>query len=432
MTEVLSQGFPPKGEEAKLSAYKKHVGRPRAKPLDRHQLDLAIKRVAEIRGDLRMTEEGNFLSDKLVNHNRMRALMNQALREIALDKTPGYPLNIEHATNKAAIDISKDEIISAAIARLWLWCWVDPVEVRRMSVFERLTSGLMDPSSVFIKDEPHPERKLKTKTFRCICPVSLVDQLVEAVLFACIARKLRNHELYHNGSAVGIGFDDQQMYEFKQILGGYESSYGKPICDDMSGFDAKHTWETMYATVEVDKLTVDATRPHECTRFHNANAVWATLCVDSASIFGGTLYRKLIPGGLNSGSKDTSRRNTLLRSIYSAYLVQISGGTLHHTICNGDDGLTWASVDLKEYESKSLDCGLDVRDLTHDGDVRFCSHRYKSNGTASLESWPKGLYNIICGGTVNFEDASQFVAECRHNDNYWTLYSFVAEVYGQE
>lgn len=75
------------------------------------------------------------------------------------------------------------------------------------SVFHLLTAGWKDPSTVFIKNEPHPQRKLKKGAYRCINPVSLVDQLVEACLFSEMANILKSR-IYESGSALGIGFSD--------------------------------------------------------------------------------------------------------------------------------------------------------------------------------------------------------------------------------
>ena len=68
--------------------------------------------------------------------------------------------------------------------------------------------GLVDPSMVFIKNEPHPKRKVLKGAYRCINPVSLVDQLVEDVLFSESALLLKEG-FFDNGSAVGIGFTDE-------------------------------------------------------------------------------------------------------------------------------------------------------------------------------------------------------------------------------
>jgi hypothetical protein len=81
--------------------------------------------------------------------------------------------------------------------------------------FDSLTSdpyrlielGWKDPSTVFTKKDPHPLRKLRKEEFRCINPVSAVDQLVESALFSEYAEILKDRK-YESGSALGIGFTD--------------------------------------------------------------------------------------------------------------------------------------------------------------------------------------------------------------------------------
>lgn len=420
----MSFSNPPKGEGAKESAYKKHVSRSRLPPLDEELLLKAVHQAAKQRGVI--TIKGPVDSD--FNYLTMHRLVSDALDGVALDKTPGYPLNLAFGDNKDVIREERGDIIDAAVFRIL--AWGDPeVPFEEIAKVDGglIFSGLTDPYSIFIKNEPHPERKVKDGRFRCICSAALVDLLIETVLFGESSKTLMHEdEIYANGSAVGIGFTDRQTKQFCRVIEDFTKLYGDCISDDMGGFDALHTLQALLATCLLDELTHKSLRGR-LTKWNLCNSRWALNSARSTAVLGGGLFAKVIEGMLNSGSKDTSRRNTLLRTIYSHYICLLAGGTASKTVSNGDDGLIWTSLPTEVYKAAGLTAGFTLRDVSRQSNgLDFCSHHFDiQEGLATLTSWPKAVYRILTNVMVTHQDAMQVASEVRHNAEYREILDFI-------
>lgn len=343
-------------------------------------------------------------------YNRVEA----AVRTVAGDRTPGYPLNLRFGSNAQALEHEKTSIVLCAVARLHMWLDPDiPFEEMVDSGLPLIFTGLHSPYAVFIKDEPHPLRKVVLERYRCISPGDLVDLLVETVLFKESAEVLKGEQLFTSGSAVGIGFNQERCSGFVNFINKTNAELGYPIADDMSGFDALHTPETLLNTAEVDRRSHSHVNG-SLDRWNMANRRWCVLCANSTSVISGNLYVKVTPGMLNSGSRDTSRRNTTLRLVYSTYLSLASGNKSVFPLANGDDGITWGVKDLERYKRCAYSAGLPVRDVMRSrGDViEFCSHEFNlKDRSCVLLSWPKALYRILTAPDLHVEDAYQVLQE---------------------
>jgi hypothetical protein len=341
-------------------------------------------------------------------------------------KTPGYPLNLFYGTNGQALESEFDLIVDAAVARLHMWLSDSSEGLFEGSSYSLVASGIVDPSTIFIKDEPHPARKVRDKRYRCITPVSLVDQLVEAVLFGDMAEYLKA-ALFRSGSAVGIGFSDAQMDDLREFVREKLIELrGHMLSDDVSGFDAMHTEQMLLATCDLDELRFVGTHP--CTKLWRANRRWAKVSSRSVSVFGSVLMTKVIPGMINSGSRDTSRRNTSLRLIYG-HLILTSMGTEGFVLANGDDCVTIAKS-LDGYEQHAGKYGIKVRDvLKSDEEFEFCSHRYRLDSVgAPLTSWPKSIFRMLSLAELDPWDVRQSLGEMRWNANFAELQTFVETI----
>jgi hypothetical protein len=294
---------------------------------------------------------------------------------------------------------------------------MDPVsskDILSMSPMELVLNGIQDPIGVFIKGDPHPLRKLKTKAYRCICPVSLADQQVESFLFDSSSSYLKSQGML-TGSAVGISFTDEKLSEFYGFVTSLVERYGPAVFDDCSGFDALHTPQIYRATARVDELVHGMVGE----RFNAANLAWCHKASYGVYIFTDTLYELEVPGMMDSGKRDTSRRNTCVRGLLSTYLCILSNQDPKFVIANGDDGGTWGIHDLDAYKSAALQSGITLRDVVQSSDTfEFCSHKYsRQNGIvrAPLVSWSKAIYSAMCKPAMTQTDAYQIAHECRHN-----------------
>jgi hypothetical protein len=341
-------------------------------------------------------------------------------------KTPGYPLNLVYGTNDAALTSEFDEIARTCVARLHLWMTsVEDFAVRKDDPYLLVEGGYVDPSSIFIKDEPHPKRKVADGRYRCITPVSLVDQVVEAILFTEMADATKGC-LYRSGSAIGIGFTDRQIAEFVDFCKEKTDMYPHRVSDDVSGFDALHTLETLMATHLYDKKRFVTEGSH--VAWWRAHERWVLISVTSCSVFESTLYTKSTPGMLNSGSRDTSRRNTSLRVIYGHYILSLIGRR-GFVVANGDDSITWADGGLEDYHRVATERGFKLREVTLDGDRwNFCSHEFDGENRAPLTSWPKSVYRILTAKDADPTDTRQALEEMRYNEEYPVIAKWLDEI----
>jgi hypothetical protein len=359
-------------------------------------------------------------TDSEINYASLRRYVDLAIDRVKGDKTPGFPLNLTYANNYMALEAEREEIALTAVARLHLWLTNEVVGPVGENPMAYALLGMCDPSSVFIKKEPHPSRKFQKKQFRSINPVSLPDQIVESVLFTEPAKRLREG-LFYNGSAVGISFTDKGNKEFCDFLINAEKRFGSVISDDISGFDARHNVQILEATAYLDQITFSS--PDGLEHWNCANRNWVRFTANSLAVIDGTVYGKVTPGMINSGSKDTSRRNTALRCIYTHYFALCSGQEATHVTANGDDGLAWGIDDEKSYFRAAEEHGVPLRDL-HRGmkDLPFCSHQYDpERAIATLSSWPKFTYAIISQSSKTRDDAEQALCEARYNAEYSSL-----------
>jgi hypothetical protein len=258
----------------------------------------------------------------------------------------------------------------------------------------------------------------------------LIDHLVESVLFSESSKKQRGERLFACGSAVGIGFTDNQMRSLVKFVKEQEAKYEQNIVtDDVSGFDAIHTEQTLLSTCAVD----DKTHTHKrgLKRWNLANRRWVISSCQSVAAIGGKLYVKVDPGMINSGSKDTSRRNTRLKMIYTHYFCLESNQPAKLVVANGDDGMTIGINNVQSYIDSARRHNVTVRDCIEreENFFEFCSHRYNmTTGVASLVTWRKAVYKLLTNVNLYKLDARQVLAEARHNSEAPQISAFVEKL----
>jgi hypothetical protein len=107
--------------------------------------------------------------------------------------------------------------------------------LRQLTAVELVQGGFADPVRLFIKEEPHSIAKCEKKRWRLISSVSIVDKLVEYVLF-----KIQNQKEIDNWrdipSSPGFGFS-QELVELLDSEVRGELLKGKLRSSDVLGFD---------------------------------------------------------------------------------------------------------------------------------------------------------------------------------------------------
>lgn len=104
-----------------------------------------------------------------------RAHYGRVVRELDFTSSPGYPYMLNYPTNR---DLFRPDGEG------------NPDPVREDLVWQMVSTRLedmgLDPIRLFIKPEPHKNSKLENHRYRLISSVSVVDQIVHAMLFGTL------------------------------------------------------------------------------------------------------------------------------------------------------------------------------------------------------------------------------------------------------
>jgi hypothetical protein len=96
------------------------------------------------------------------------------------------------------------------------------------------------------------------------------------------------------------------------------------------------------------------------------------------AVIGSVLYVRTDYGGTDSGSKNTSRANTIFRLCYDAYIMVLAAikKSKSFSTANGDDCITHG-IQKDKYLLMSEIMNLRTRDVgTNPDGFTFCSHDY--------------------------------------------------------
>jgi hypothetical protein len=309
--------------------------------------------------------------------------------------------------------MERDAICQTAAERLYRWLHATETDVQRILDDPQFVveNGWRDPCQPFLKNEPHPMRKVREKRWRIICAVSLVDQLVERAIFSPWCEVLRDHYPLLD-CAIGIGFSDSQLQEFGETIERETAERGyTPVSSDVAGWDKSVSYDML--RLESELVSNKIRDPQDFVHVRTAITVWmvTSSCVAYA-MPDGRLLVKVDPGLMPSGSYRTTTANSVMRLLVAAMADSASARAA------GDDCLEWTQ-DVAGLSDRYAAMGLTVRDVVEHTETSFgfCSHTYtKSNGTwvASLDTWPKAIFKLV-SRLASEERQAAVLHELRYN-----------------
>lgn len=248
-----------------------------------------------------------------------------------------------------------------------------------------IAMGLKDPVRPFIKGEQHPSRKVNTP--RLIMAISLVDQVVERLLFADYCDEEKSH--YPNlGNMVGLGrgqhHDAAVLHKVKTIS--ERLGFG-PTASDVSGWERRVSPEMIE---EIPLNLYDCAEGPDKEEWFRLAKLWAVLAPRSVYVIGDELYTSTEYGMMPSGTYMTSYGNGIMRLMYA-----FASGALEAMVL-GDDCDEWTK-DPEETMRLYNSWGLVTREyekFPDDGtQVSFCSKLYVYTGEEQPlvvpQSWAK-------------------------------------------
>lgn len=292
--------------------------------------------------------------------------------------------------------------------------------VRGLSPRELVEHGFRDLVSPFIKQELHPPRKVAKGAWRIVQCVSLVDQLIERILYtrAVLAVKTQYPE---SDAVVGIGFTDSMCAEFHAEA---RLALGPDLkATDVAGWD--RSLGQGWVLEAAESIIRSATRTYPAWETAVRNHAW--IITNPAFIVpDGQKHAVVVrpkPGGMLSGSFMTTMFNTLARLD-----VSDAAGSLRCKAA-GDDALERFTPGY-DYIKAYADLGFEIRESTTKtpGVFEFCSHEYRDSqpSAARLVSWRKAVMGYFSRRVNTIEQFSAILHELRHNvDEIKFLYPYL-------
>lgn len=314
--------------------------------------------------------------------------VDDAIDDSDPDSTPGIPLNY-YNSKKSAWCEDRMPIILLVIDRLRVmlnYCDNPTTGV------DLVDAGVCDPIYTFIKDEPHKRVKLDKNRFRIISGVSLVDNLIERVLFS----KLNKFEIMlneHIPYKPGMGLHDEGQKSLHSWFTKLQRLF--QLCStDVSGWD----WS-------ITDYLLDADLKYRAG-FTNGNACWLKLATvrylclkwKVFQLPSGDMFTQDIPCILPSGSYLTSSTNSHMRYILSRIAHIMLGNYAFSDFAEGcqmgDDALERYHPGLLEIYTK---LGFTVKgvEIMEDGKFSFCSTLWDQSEFGFPESWAKTLFRFL-------------------------------------
>ena len=252
-------------------------------------------------------------------------------REVNPRSHPGVPWCDFGSTNGVVLEAFPELVRDAVQQRLSLLLSTPLEHLIRASPEALVNAGLCDPIRCFIKSEPHKASKLAEGRLRIIAGVSLVDNIIERILY-----RAQNKKEILNWESIpfnpGMGLHDEGLLKIRRKMERMSS-----LCEsDISAWD----WSVpgwMMEDAKDLRLLVAGLGKDTCF----ARLVEARYQCHQKKVFyvGGKLFSQERPGIVPSGSYLTSSDNSHMRYM-AAMIVQTQGGEENPDAeVMGDDGV---------------------------------------------------------------------------------------------
>lgn len=309
-----------------------------------------------------------------------------ALLESKEDSTPGIPLS--SINGKKDFWLEDWDSVSRLVLERMLLLLEDQLPTKPS---ELVLGGYRDPIYVFIKDEPHKLEKINAQRLRIISSVSLVDSVIERVLYSR-QNKLEIKLCNYIPFKPGMGLHDEGQKELFAWFQARQKEYD--ICSsDIKAWDWSVPEWLLKLEVEYRLAT------------GNATGGWARLVRNYShglhrKVFqlpSGEMFEQTAPGVVASGTYCTSSGNSHMRHGLSTVAqlgcgcdceARAEGGQM------GDDALERYLEGLLEEYNK---LGFQTKgvELSEKDVFSFCSTSWNGKWCGEPESWTKTLFRFL-------------------------------------
>ncbi|APG75828.1 hypothetical protein 2 [Hubei sobemo-like virus 9] len=257
------------------------------------------------------------------------------------------------------------------------------------SRLDRLIAGYLeaDTINVFVKPEPHTTAKLTEGRLRLISAVSLVDTMIDRVLFGWVQRK-----------ALTVVGRTPCLCGWSPMVGGWRYIYGRfrnqpVLCLDKSSWD----WTVQeHVVIFWKRFLSELAVGHRNWWTIAASARFEVLFkLASFQFKDGTVVQQEGTGIMKSGCLLTLILNSVGQS-YLHYLSMLRIGRnplQHQPICVGDDTVQTSFEDIREYVYEMEKLGAVVKGVKIRNWVEFCGFAFAKE-TCVPAYWQKHLFKL--------------------------------------
>lgn len=270
--------------------------------------------------------------------------------------------------------------------------------------------GFRDIVRLFVKNEPHSEKKITEGRFRLIMNSSLTDIMCDRV----VAERLCAAEIAvwdKIPSKPGMGLDDENLSKFVRGCNPRATS----------SLDAK-AWDwslkawLMKLCVRVESAQYGVSRASDlgCALYASAVVTMRKILV----LADGSMYSQEEEGIQESGSRLTAARNSKCR-----VLLGLLAGALDVEAMGDDSKEEWSNgrPDLTKYEVMGF--RMEEAELPPGCDFEFCSHQFYGELAVPL-NWAKTLYRLLAH-PPEASLAGQFKYDLRNSPMKETLFDYL-------
>lgn len=313
------------------------------------------------------------------------------VQNIKLDSSPGFPLMRAYATNEEVLNTLGSEYLVERAVERYMLLMRTPIEQLKSATAEQLVwMGVVDPIRMFVKSEPHSEKKVAEGRMRLIMSVSVVDQMVERML--CANQDLSEVEAWETiPSKPGMGLNDESLSSLQQCI----RKMKVPAGTDIIAHDF---------SVQLWGLLMDATRRARLAGCEGEATMWhkRAVCLGLSIVLSsdGDAFRQKWPGIMKSGAKITSSSTSSLRGMSRALIAPpeecYSGVMTMGDDCVEDVGwMTPAQLEncADELTRRYAALGFRIKEVQVLGNgceaIEFCAHEFNLRDGFVPVRWDK-------------------------------------------
>lgn len=352
------------------------------------------------------TKEGGFKPENICPEILIPWLQRTIVN---MDATPGLPwLEFGCGTVESVLvdmphqlcESVRERMITRLSAGSPSWEWVSP--------WGLVESGFRDPVRVFIKSEPHSEKKLMDDRYRLIMNTSLTDIVCDRIVLETLSRaEVDAWETIP--SKPGMGLDDRSIEKLLQ----YVPRNKKVRSSDVKAWDWSLLWWMFKACAEAEVRLHDVALDSELGRAILWSAYLTLLKV--WVLRDGRYYEQMFLGAQESGSRPTAMRNSRIRVIM-AFLAEALWA-----MAMGDDDAEVIEGDAVE-AYRRFGLTVEYADLPPDVWFEFCSTWFYHDGRAKFQNHAKMFYRLL-GREPDRLEWIQFCHELRASPEVLAIYT---------